>query len=119
MDFDSLIGTKHDFYGASENQFKLGSQIWEAKEDEENGYRSFLDAVELVTSEAIFFNQPIAKVNVIKAPSYVDRYEFEGYQLVDEDSHIWLTFGTQDPSDYYPSFIFNYQPKLAAPRSGE
>jgi len=103
-DFDALNGKEFAFYGATEQQFKIGSMIWEVLEDEEDGYRSCLGAIERKVSDAIFFKRSIAKVRVV-----VDDGD---YKLIDvKDGHEWLTFGTDHSDSYYPWFYFNYQPK--------
>jgi hypothetical protein len=108
---DSQIGKSFDFYGASENQFKLGDVVWEAIEDECDGYRSCLGTVEVKESSAIFFKLTIAEVTLlIDSDGY-----FDGYQLVDtSDGHVWLRFGTDNTEDYYPCFTFQYSPKPSA-----
>lgn len=110
MAFDDLQGKEFWFYGATEHQFKIGATVWEAEEDESDGYRSYLGSVERKVSDAIFFKRPIAKVRVEILP--------DENKLVDvKDGHEWLRFGTDYADPYYPYFFFDYQPK--APKKAE
>jgi hypothetical protein len=110
-DFDAIVGTEQDFYGASENQFKLGDTVWEAVEDPDDGYRSYLGSIKVVDSKAIFFSQPLDRVKVSKVFATKSHNDFDGFELVGTDGHLWLAFGTEENSDYYPCFIFDYQPR--------
>ena len=109
MKFEDVVGTKVNFYGVDNCTFKLGKHVFEAMEDESDGYRSYLESVEVKDpSGQIFFRCPLAKVLVVE----IDEDEFERYELVDvEDGHVWLQFGTDHADGYYPSFRFYYAPK--------
>lgn len=118
--FEKMIESKEvfDFYGHDNCAFKLGEAIFEAIEDPDDGYRSYLDTIKLKSSKGlIFFGQPIAQVQVteFKSKSDLEKYayeEFVGYALRDiTDGHIWLKIGTDYRDDYYPCFVFSYQPK--------
>jgi hypothetical protein len=111
IDFDDLVGVEADFYGVDNNCFKLDGTVYEALEDECDGYRSMLDCVEIAdTDSKIFFGMPVARVVVENAD---DEYEdFDGYKLTDlHDGHEWLRFGTEKYGHYYPYFVFEYSPK--------
>lgn len=97
-----------DFYGVCHTKFKLDDIVWEAVEDEDDGYRSYLETVRALSNgDSTFFATPIAKVKVVKVE---DGY-FEGYQLVDVDNgHVWLSVGTSNMDDWYPYFTFEYTP---------
>ena len=107
---DDLQGKKFGFYGVDNNCFKLGRKVYEAIENEDDGYRSFLESVEVVADEGIFFDRPLGYVEVkCSGP----RNYFDGYLLVDvKDGHVWLRVGTDKCDDYYPYFVFDYQPKM-------
>ena len=109
MDFDETVGQVFGFYGVDANRFKIGRTVFEALEDDCDGYRSLLGSVEVKDpSRCIFFRQAIASVRVER----VDYKDFEGYRLVDVgDGHCWLRLGTDRVDDYYPCFIFDYAPK--------
>jgi len=112
-DFDALLNTEADFYGVDLNQFKLNDVVWEAREDECDGWRSMLDTVIRRDSDALFFAQPLAHVRVIEADDGFNEY----YKLIDvADGHCWLQFGTAYYYDYYPCFKFEYFPKEEAQR---
>lgn len=109
INFDDLIGQTFKFYGAAEHQFKLNTTVWEAIEDESDGYRSYLGSVERKDSTAIFFRTSLANV--------ILKYDGDHYRLEDAaDKHVWLKFGTDNSDDYYPMFVFSYEPKLGESR---
>lgn len=113
--FESLIGKEHKFYGVDNYCFKLGNRIFEAVEDESDGYRSYLGSVELIGDPKgfglIFPRYSFARVRLEESYSGCD---FEGYQIVDlDDGHVWLRFGTEHAWDYYPVFVYAYSAKPA------
>lgn len=95
------------FYGVCLNKFKLDDVVWEAIEDESDGYRSLLETVKAVKEDdCTFSREPFATVKVVK----VDTDYFEGYHLVDIDGgHVWLKVGTNTSDSYYPCFIVQYE----------
>lgn len=108
--FEDLVGQTVSFFGVNCNCFKLGNQVFEAIEDEDNGYRSYLQSVEVAQGNIVFPQHKLARVRV---EEFCDGY-FDGYRLVGvTDGHEWLRFGTDNIDDYYPGFIFYYQPKQA------
>jgi len=112
MEFD--IGLEADFYGVDCNSFKLDNCVFEAVEDESDGYRSCMAEVRMKDDikGLIFFQTPLARIRVEERSEGRYNHEFEGYNLVDvNDGFVWLTFGADDPHDYYPSFEFFYQHK--------
>jgi hypothetical protein len=113
------LGLEADFYGVDNTCFKLDDCVFEAVEDESDGYRSCMEEVRMKdnTDDLIFFQTPLARVRVEDASDY-EKYagfhddRFEGYKLVDvNDGHSWLVFGTDHSDSYYPSFTFYYQTK--------
>ena len=111
METTYAVGLEADFYGVDGHCFKLNETVFRAVEDEEDGYRSRLQELEVVkdTDGLIFFQTPIARVRVVNSGDG----SFEGETLVDvTDDHEWLKVGTSDTDDYYPYFTFSYQPKL-------
>jgi hypothetical protein len=114
-------GTVCDYYGAAEaeHEFQLDHVVFKVLENPEDGYRSSLGAVIYggpVDAKGIMFRRPIARVRVEKGDLTLEDdadypEEFKGYHLVDADTgHVWLRFGTEDWSDYYPCFIFTHRP---------
>ena len=103
---------KYAFYGVCGNCFKLDDKIFEAIEDPDDGYRSYLQSVELVTEDKslTFSSVKLADVKVIKASDNTDgRYD----EIIDiSDGHVWLQIGTDCTEDYYPCFVFCYMPKV-------
>lgn len=121
MDLDTLKGKTVLLYGADGNAFCLGidgkRRVFEAMEDDEDGYRSMLsDVRELDGAEAarlVFSRRALAKVRVETGESR-GGWVFDGWMFVDvDDGHRWLVVGTDNADDYYPSFTFTFEPKAA------
>lgn len=113
IEFEKLVGQELYFFGVDNTMFKLGAQIWEAIENEDDGYRSYLDSI-LVTDkrEGIFSAKFLAQVRMLSS----DDVDFDGWKLVDiSDGHVWLRVGTDNSDDYYPNFVFDYAPKVPLP----
>jgi hypothetical protein len=112
ISFDYFLNKEFDFYGVDGNCFKLDDFIYEAIEDDEDGYRSHLEGLEDVTNKynnLVFFKTPIAKVKcVIMDDEYCDT--FKGIHFIDNNNHVWLKVGTDHSDDYYPWFVFQYEP---------
>lgn len=107
--------SEYEFYGVVGNYFKLGNVIFEAIEDEGDGYRSYLDSVVLEGDGCVldsinhlFNRRPIAKVRVTSTSDEVD--------IIDAvTGHTWLSIYTDYIDDYYPCFRFDYSvPESAA-----
>lgn len=110
MGFKDLIGEEVSFYGVDNHEFKLNDTVYEAIEDESDGWRSYLGSIETVESDGIFFSIPLAVVRV----GEFDDGHTDGFSLVDvEDGHVWLEVGTGNYGDWYPYFTFSYYPKEA------
>jgi len=119
MKFDDLVNKEFlAFYGVDNNCFRLGIidteelLTYEAIEDQDDGYRSYLDSVEIKDpSGLIFFQGPVAIVSIEHTKdSYSDIFEFKDVV----DNHIWLRVGTENCDDYYPWFVFEYSAKFPA-----
>lgn len=109
--FEGVVGKELDFFGVDNYCFKVGDHVFEAIENEDDGYRSYLDSVVVHDPERlnlIFHGRPFA---VVVVEEYDDG-DFRGYALRDiEDNHVWLCFGTEYYDDYYPVFRFKYEAK--------
>lgn len=106
-EFEKTIGRWYDFHGVDNNRFKLGKRVFEALEDPDDGYRSYLGSIERGASEGIFYPDPLERVKV----GEFDHDNEHGYSLIGKSGHVWLVFGTNTDDDYYPCFFFRYQPK--------
>jgi len=111
--FNSLVGHEYDFYGVDNHAFCIGidgkRMAFQALEDENDGYRSYFDSFRIVMDGNIFFATPIAHVKLAK----LQKLTFEGWQLIDVvDGYQWLSVGTDHTDNYYPHFMFSYQPKV-------
>lgn len=105
VNFDKLVGSKADLYYCNEvNRFQLGSVLFEAVEDEGDGYRSNMEEVIVVDT-----NKP--KQGLLAEVTIKSSNTIEGYSLIDDEGYTWLTFGTECYDEYYPCFIFNTFPK--------
>jgi hypothetical protein len=102
------------FYGVDGNCFKLDNQIYEVIEDENDGYRSALGSVELKNNEIsdkIFFNTPLAEVKIVDCEKQSNSEPIKGWAIIDiKNNHMWLQYGTRDWEDWYPYFVFKYEP---------
>lgn len=105
-----LLNTAYKFYGVDNHCFKIGSKVLEVLEDESDGYRSCLGSVEIKDPKDLnFFRTSIDTVIIV---SVEIKDGFYGYELRSTaDNHVWLRFGTDHADDYYPSFVFNYEPR--------
>lgn len=109
MQFEDMIGGTHKFYGVDNNCFKIGFHTFEAVEDPDDGWRSFMKCVEIkIDRELIFFGHSLATVRIDR----LDHPDVEIYTLIDvDDGHLWLAFGTNQTDEWYPYFMFDYYPK--------
>ena len=105
---EALEGKEFDFYGVYGHCFNLNGKVFEALEDESDGYRSYLASVELrneQTKDMIFFPNPVARVRVEQDGDTDD----EGFCLKRvEDGFVVLRVFTDYTDDYYPCFRFEY-----------
>lgn len=109
-----------DLYGVCNNTIKIGCQkcgqilFVEILEDPNDGYRSMLGEVKVTKkSDGIFVDKPIDTVYFDEF-KYSSTHEspFEGYRILGtENKYTWLLFGTENYDDYYPCFVFNWNPK--------
>lgn len=77
-----------DFYGVCNNEFKLNDTVYEAVEDPDDGYRSYLGSIEVKNSDGIFFGMPLARVKAVAVGNHRD---LDGWEFVDvTDGHVWL-----------------------------
>ena len=99
------------FYGVCANYFKLDDEIWEAIEDEADGYRSYLEDIKVVDNPEglVFSGEPFDEV--YKQEVYDGHREGFEYRST-KDDHLWLFVGTDYTDDYYPLFVFHYTPRI-------
>lgn len=105
---DLPLNEELGFYGVDGNRFKLGANVYEAIEDESDGYRSMLQEIKSVEQQPqdVFFERRLDTVKMIEDS------DGHGYKVVSvKDGHIWLVMGTDNYDDYYPYFVFNYTPR--------
>lgn len=108
------VGRVMDLYGFDNNCFKLDDAVWEAVEDECDGYRSSLDSLKRVRDEnrlskLVFPGLPIAKV-IVKKGEY--SRNFYGWVFTDvDDGYEWARVGTDNADDWYPCFVCTFNPR--------
>ena len=117
---NSLIGKEFYFYGVFQNQFKIDDLVLEALEDPNDGYRSTLGVIHhthKTNGYKHFHKKPIAYVKVEAVTGNIKGFDdymysdFEGFTLVDTTSNqVILAVGTSNITDYYPAFMFIYNP---------
>ena len=122
------LNKKFDFYGVDGNAFKLGIKdkhfVFEAIEDPDDGYRSYLGSINVsLVNNFLFFPKPITKIELqfCSGQSYDQNYEvyghvekgFSGFKFLDlKSKKPILTVGTDEYDTYYPCFVFNYDPTV-------
>jgi len=109
VDPDKLVGLKANLYYVNElNRFQLGSVLFEVIEDKSDGYRSYYQELQVIdTNKTKNERDFLAEVQIEK----VHEQSFEGYDIIDNDGHVWVRFGTDNNDDYYPCFVFCVTPK--------
>jgi hypothetical protein len=114
--FEAMVGDGkyHPFACLGNNEFVLSYSRYEAVEDPSDGYRSCLGAVNRAFGDDYY--STVAEVTITYHDEeykneYDGTYRREVYKLTDRDGHVWLMFGTDNSDDYYPCFVFEYQPK--------
>jgi hypothetical protein len=97
-------GKTFNFYGVWNNCFKLNDVVFEAIEDPDDGYRSFLDCVKVIKEQTqIFSPLPLCEVTIEENVFLQD-----GFNLVEVNSNRpILTVGTDYEDTYYPCFVFD------------
>jgi hypothetical protein len=112
-----LVNIPQLFFGVDGYRFKLGAQVFEAVEDPNDGYRSYLGSIEVRDEEpGIFFSRPLDTARAVAVEEVSDgdgwRRAFRGWALTScIDGHRWLLVGTYNADDYYPTFCFEYTPR--------
>jgi hypothetical protein len=108
-DLSNLIGLPVNLYHTTLlNTIQLNDLLFEAIEDESDGYRSAMDRVNVSTST----NPHPELLGVVNVKEVDDGY-FKGFEIVDtHDNHVWAKFGTDNYDDWYPCFTFEFIPKI-------
>lgn len=105
LKFSRLLGERAPLYYCNElNRFQLGNVLFEVIEDEQDGYRSSCEDVDVVSME-----MPTDSGDFLAEITIVERLDNDAhtYHLVDDLGHDWVVFGTNNYDDYYPYFVFN------------
>lgn len=113
MVLDDLVeaGLTVPFYGAIAEMFRLGDIVYQAVEDESDGYRSMLEKVAIVTDlrEAGALSMRKAPISYVKVVAIEEVDGFQGYELRDAlIDFCWGRIGTNRHDDYYPSFCADF-----------
>lgn len=122
IEFKDMIGKTLPFYGVYGKRFKIGKYVFNCVELPAfliGSYR--LHQVVFVAKQDKGGNFPRCLARVVieeinrktwtRKPDEPVRNVDTGYRLVDvKTGHIWLQMGTDYEDDYYPSFVFDYNP---------
>lgn len=87
-------------------EFRLGQIVFEVLEDESDGYRSSMKDLVIVSTSSKKSTTKLDKVTLIEDGGL---YSIKSLT----DGYVWLTFGTDHSDDYYPSFVYNWTPRLS------
>ena len=104
INFEQFVGKKTNFYVIENNKFKITEGVFEVIEDPDDGYRSSLEGVQLLDYKDI-----VGCFGILAQVEICQDNE-DNFLLRDNDGHVWLRFGTDYGDDYYPCFIFSYDP---------
>ena len=101
-------------YGENGNGvFSIDGVTYEAVEDPDDGYRSYLDEIKVTKPVKKMYEVPV----VVEFNDPDDKYE-----LVFRDKRnqkTILSLGTNYIDDYYPSYFFDYTPQNIFENGGE
>jgi hypothetical protein len=105
-------GQFYPFYGIDGTCFRLGPVWYEAQEDPSDGYRSYLGSLVPVAParHLISPSEPVCWVQIVDLTAGEGYTQAKGFCMMDRDCHVWLRVGTDNSDDYYPFFVFQYDP---------
>jgi hypothetical protein len=98
--FEDLVGKSGILCAVDGFTFRIGDLTFEAMEDENDGYRSSLKEFRLVQNIRPMFRE---KVTIKMSDNH--------FYLINELEKTVLTIGTDYADDYYPVFVFNWEPR--------
>lgn len=99
-----IVGQIGNLYYCNDmNCFQLGSVKFEVVEDENDGYRSSMDYVKILSTNCVCENF-LAEIKIIDISD--DSKTIYALQDTKDNSFNWLEFGTENTDDYYPYFVF-------------
>ena len=101
IELSDLFGRKGILCAVEGYKFRIGDLTFEAIEDEDDGYRSMMSSLCIVDNIRPTFSE-----EVTIGTEY-------GHTLVltTNDDNVVLRVGTDDYDDYYPMFVFNWNPQ--------
>jgi len=99
--FEELVGRTGILCAVEDFKFRIGDLTFEAIEDESDGYRSMLGSLEIVQNIRPQFREEVT----------ISSSDNELFFLTNTSGQVVLTVGTDRADDYYPTFIFNWQPR--------
>lgn len=99
--------------------FSLDGRVYMAIEDESDGYRSMLDRVIEISDNHDFIGRYEFKLDVLCRMASNDSDTV--LEMLDlQTGATVMRLGTEDVTDYYPSFVFEWTPpEVAAARAAE
>lgn len=107
------LGYEH---GVNTIRFELDGKVYEAWEDPDDGYRSYMSDLK-VSNYRMKNKVPPMKVKCrhldVNYSSSWSSSRCDLLQFIDlANDEVFLTIGTDDIDDYYPGCIFEYKPEL-------
>jgi hypothetical protein len=104
--FENLVGKTGILCAVDSNKFRIGNVTFEVLEDPDDGYRSSMEEVKVCTDQLRpTFEEKVTICNY--EHSYIT-----GFSLVNENQDAVLIFGTDHVDNYYPCFVFDWNPQL-------
>lgn len=93
-------------------RFELDGQVYEAIENPNDGYRSYMDKL-VVSNKRVRNRIPETQVVCVYRDKGYDSYDnCDLLDFVDcKNGKVFLTIGTNHVDDYYPICIFEYHPE--------
>jgi len=104
IEISDIVGQIANLYYCNDaNCFQLGSVKFEVLEDEDDGYRSSMDCLAVLSTNSER-KQLLAEVKIVD----ISTNDKTMYALRDtkDSSFNWVEFGTENTDDYYPYFVF-------------
>ena len=110
---------RHLLYGVDANRVKLDGLEFEVIEDEEDGYRSSMDAVAVLEPGTVkgahgVLDEVILTYSEDRRDEYSDGPRKTWKLISTTSDHVWLEFGTDYADTYYPYFVFDFYPMKEA-----
>lgn len=92
-------------------KFELDGIIYMATENPDDGYRSYMNELEII-NEPLKFKIPQMQVVCVHDTKDEYGYKSDILSFIDvENGKVFLRIGTKNTNDYYPYCLFEYKPE--------